>query len=72
MILVRNTVAVIENLGAKQKQGSNAFITGPDRYREVKEKQSNDSVKLAGHNSATLKSHGQQTKRFYEYQVNEY
>ena len=49
---------LLEHFGAKQL-GSNAFITGPARYREVEEKYTTNSAKFAGRDSATLKTYDQ-------------
>ena len=46
----------LENFGAN-KLGSTTFITGPARYREVQENQTNESFEIAGANSATLNSY---------------
>ena len=56
---------LLDNFGAKQL-GSNAFITGPGRYRQVDEKLRNHSMKFASRNSATLKSYDQNNEKFKE------
>ena len=53
------------------KQGLPSPFTGPGRCRKVEEKQKNDSVEIAGRNSATLKTHHKKSERFNEYQINE-
>ena len=58
---VHSIVIASEKLSAEQI-GSNAFITGPGRYRKVEEKSRKKTVKFAGRNSATLKSYDQITK----------
>ena len=57
------TTFSLEKIGAK-KLGSDAFVTGPGRYwyRKVDAKQRNNSVELAGRNSATLQSYDKKTK----------
>ena len=45
---IRSIVAfILEHFGVK-KQGSNAFITGPGRYRKVEENSRKKSPKFAG------------------------
>ena len=59
IVLIRNQICIeflLENIEAR-KLGSNAFITGPGRYRKVDEKQRNTSANIAGRNSATLRSY---------------
>ena len=51
--------------------GSNAFITGPGRYRKVEEKQSNQSIKFAGRNSAAAKNYDPKTKWVKERYIDE-
>ena len=46
---------VLEHFGDK-RLSSDAFITGPGRYRNVEEKLKNNSIKIAGCNSTTLKT----------------
>ena len=69
--LLLKHIFFVNSSGIKQL-GSNAFITGPGRYRKVEEKQRNDSVKFAGCNSATLKSYDLNGKASKECFINEH
>ena len=61
----------LETFGAG-KLRSKAFITGPGMYRMLEETKRNSSVKVAGRNSAILKSCDKKAKQINKYRNNEH
>ena len=49
-----------------EQLGSNAFLTGPSRYRKEEDRYKMLSDKFPGRNSATLNNYHQQPKHVYD------